>query len=87
MEKPLLLVREEFMSDLADLINQSRLPFVIIEPILEKFLENARGAIKQQLSDEKFRYEKYLKEKEKEASEENSDKQNIQRGCREIDSP
>ena len=45
---------------------------------LEKFLENARGAIKQQLSDEKFRYEKYLKEKEKEASEENSDKQNIQ---------
>ena len=46
MEKPLLLVREEFMSDLADLINQSRLPFVIIEPILEKFLENARGAIK-----------------------------------------
>ncbi len=78
MEKPLLLVREEFMSDLADLINQSRLPFVIIEPILEKFLENARGAIKQQLSDEKFRYEKYLKEKEKEASEENSDKQNIQ---------
>ena len=66
------------MSDLADLINQSRLPFVIIEPILEKFLENARGAIKQQLSDEKFRYEKYLKEKEKEASEENSDKQNIQ---------
>lgn len=78
MEKPLLLVREKFMSDLADLINQSRLPFVIIEPILEKFLENARGAIKQQLSDEKFRYEKYLKEKEKEASEENSDKQNIQ---------
>ena len=78
MEKPLLLVREEFMSDLADLINQSRLPFVIIEPILEKFLENARGAIKQQLSDEKFRYEKYLNEKEKEASEENSDKQNIQ---------
>ena len=63
MEKPLLLVREEFMSDLADLINQSRLPFVIIEPILEKFLENARGAIKQQLSDEKFRYEKYLKGK------------------------
>jgi len=73
MEKPLLLVREEFMSDLADLINQSRLPFVIIEPILEKFLENARGAIKQQLSDEKFRYEKYLKEKEKEESGKNSD--------------
>ena len=73
MEKPLLLVREEFMESLADLINQSRLPFVIIEPILEKFLENARGAIKQQLSDEKFRYEKYLKEKEKEESGKNSD--------------
>lgn len=76
MEKPLLLVREEFMSDLADLINQSRLPFIIIEPILEKFLENARVGINQQLSDEKKRYEKYLKEKEKETSEENSDEQN-----------
>lgn len=69
MEKPLLLVREEFMSNLADLINQSHLPFIIIEPILEKFLENARIGIKQQLSDEKIRYEKYLKEKEKDKSE------------------
>lgn len=69
MEKPLLLVREEFMSNLADLINQSHLPFIIIEPILEKFLENARIGIKQQLSDEKIRYEKYLKEKKKDKSE------------------
>lgn len=73
MEKPLLLVREEFMADLADLINQSRLPFIIIEPILEKFLENTRSGIQHQLSDEKRKYENYLKEKEK--SEGNSDEQ------------
>lgn len=73
MEKPLLLIREEFMSDLADLINQSRLPFIIIEPILEKFLENARVGIKQQLSNDKAQYEKYIKEKGK--SEGNSDEQ------------
>lgn len=71
MEKPLLLVREEFIEGLADLINQSRLPFIIIEPILNNFLENTRAGIQQQLSDEKNKYEKYLQEN-KEKSDENS---------------
>ena len=73
MEKPLLLVREEFIEGLADLINQSRLPFIIIEPILNNFLENTRAGIQQQLSEEKKKYEKYLQEnRENEKSDENS---------------
>ena len=62
MEKPILLVREEFTRNLLDLINKSKLPLILIEPILQKLLEDTRIGLQKQYKKEKEDYEKYLNE-------------------------
>ena len=61
MNKPIVLVREEFKQNLADVINKSGLPPFVIEPIMQSYLEEVRIAAQNQLETEKTRYEQYLK--------------------------
>lgn len=48
VNKPITVIRAEFISKLTTLINESMLPFFIVEPILKEFyLEVKEGAQKQ----------------------------------------
>lgn len=66
IKKTLLIVREEFINEMAELINQSTLPLIIIEPILEKFLNSAKTGLREQYENEINEYEQSLKDEESE---------------------
>lgn len=56
MEKPITIVREEFIKSLAELINKSGLRAFIIRPILEDFLREVSRAEMEQLRSDKEKY-------------------------------
>lgn len=57
MEKPILIARAELAKDIADVINRSRLPLIIVEPILGDLLAEVQAKIQQQYEKEKEEYE------------------------------
>lgn len=69
MEKPMLLTRKDFIDKLTILINESELPAIILEPILENVLNQTKAAINQQYIEEKEAYEKSISDIEKNKSE------------------
>ena len=69
MDKPLLLVREDFIKNMTNLINNSKLPVIILEPILQVFLNQTKYAIKQQYDAEKEEYEKSISDIKKNKKE------------------
>lgn len=66
MEKPLSILRDDFIKNLADVINKSSLPAFIITPVLQTFLEEIKQIEKKQLNEDKIKYANYLKEVETE---------------------
>lgn len=62
MEKPILLIREDFTNNMLNLIAESKLPLVIIEPILDRLLNETRIGLQKQYEKEKAEYEKSLKD-------------------------
>lgn len=66
MKKPLSILRDDFIKNLADVINKSSLPAFIITPILQTFLEEVKQIEKKQLNEDKIKYANYLKEAETE---------------------
>lgn len=66
MEKPFTVVYEDFRQDLANLINTSGLPVVIIENVLQSYLNEIKSIAKKQYEIEKAQYEKSLMEENKE---------------------
>lgn len=64
MNKPITLMRQEFIENVADLVNESGLPLILVEPILRDLLEKIQASIRQQTELDKIAYEKYLKEQE-----------------------
>lgn len=69
MEKPMLLAREDFINKLTILINESKLPAIILEPVLENVLSQTKVAINQQYIKEKEEYEKSISDIEKNKNE------------------
>lgn len=65
VEKPTILLIEEFKVELANLINNSNLPTFIIEPILKDFLNETRIMVNRQYELEKTRYEMLIKDNNK----------------------
>ena len=66
--KPTLVVREEFTEQLVGLVNNSGLPLVLIEPIIDGLASNIKQTIANQLIQEKAKYAEDLakvKEEEK----------------------
>lgn len=61
VNKPITVIRAEFISNLTNLINESMLPFFIVEPILKDvYLEVKEGAQKQyELDVRKYEQAKY----------------------------
>lgn len=58
--KPTLVAREEFMEQLVNLVNDSGLPLVLIEPIIDGLASNIKQTIANQLVQEKENYKKEL---------------------------
>ena len=67
IEKPTILLIEDFKNGLANLINNSNLPTFIIEPILKDFLNETRIIINRQYEAEKAQYEILLEDVDKKA--------------------
>ena len=61
MNKPVTLVYEEFKQDLANLINKSGLPPMMIEPVLQNYLNEIRVMMQSQYQRDKAEYEESLK--------------------------
>lgn len=70
MQKPITVAKQEFTEILVDMINESKLPLIIIEPIIKNLLEELQEGIKLQTDADRAAYIKYLEEQEKKQSEE-----------------
>lgn len=64
--KPITLIREDFIHNIVDLCNNSDLPFFIIEDVLKNLLQEIHSANLQQIEEDKQRYEAQTKPKSKE---------------------
>ena len=62
--KPITLLREEFINNAVDLCNNSGLPMFAIEDVLKSLLSEIHSASVQQLEEDKKRYEAQQKAKE-----------------------
>ena len=60
--KPISVVRQEFIEQLIDDVNNCQLPMFVVEPILEDLLKMVRTAAQEQYKTEKAQYEAQLKE-------------------------
>ena len=60
INKPVMLLREDFIMNLSDLINESGLPLFVVEPILGEVLSNVNIELKKQYEYEKMQYEQAL---------------------------
>ena len=58
--KPITLEREELMNNFAELINNSSLPFFVIEDILKNFLKEIHIASQHQIEVDKQKYNQGL---------------------------
>ena len=54
--KPITLVRDEFINKLVELCNNSGLPFFVVEDVLKNLLQETHTASLQQLEEDKKRY-------------------------------
>lgn len=60
ISKPITVVREDFITELTNLVNSCGLPPFIIEPILKDMLANVKVAAKRQLDADLARYAEML---------------------------
>ena len=64
-EKPITVVRQEFIDGLINHVNNSSLPLFVIEPILRDIYMEVKAMSQKQYESEKMQYENSLKEMEK----------------------
>lgn len=60
IDKPMSILREEFIDNLVGLINNSGLPLFVIEPILQGCLDDVKINARNQYEYEKMQYEQAL---------------------------
>lgn len=60
INKPIMILREEFMMNMSKLINESGLPLFIVEPIMRDMLMEINVGVKRQYEMEKAQYEQAL---------------------------
>lgn len=67
--KPMSVMRQEFIGQIIDAINNCKLPLFVIEYILQDVLDTVRSTAKQQCEMEAMQYEKLLKQQDKDTNE------------------
>lgn len=60
--KPMSVIRQEFIEQLVNDVNNCKLPLFVIEPILQDMLNMVKSAAQEQYKAEKAQYEAQLKE-------------------------
>jgi hypothetical protein len=60
IRKPLSVIRQEFIEQLVEDVNNCPLPLFVIEPILQDVLNTVKAAAQQQYEAEKKQYEQQL---------------------------
>lgn len=60
IRKPLSVIRQEFIEQLVEDVNNCPLPLFVIEPILQDVLNTVNAAAQQQYEAEKKQYEQQL---------------------------
>ena len=70
INKSILILREEFASNLINLINTSNVPLYVIEPVLANITNEINKAIQDQYSRELEAYNNAVKEAEDEKAKE-----------------
>lgn len=70
INKSILILREEFASNLINLINTSNVPLYVIEPVLANIVNEINKAIQDQYNRELEAYNNAVKEAEDEKAEE-----------------
>lgn len=71
--KPLTLLREEFVMNMAELCNNSGLPFFVVESVLKDFIQEVNIASKRQFEADKIKYSQELASLQLQSSNEDSD--------------
>lgn len=66
MDKPVTLIREELVEGIVGLINESKLPMFVLEPILKDIYFEVKNAARQQLENDKMQYQSSLSKLETE---------------------
>lgn len=61
IKKPITIIADDFLNNIVDLINNSGLPYFIIESILKDCVDKVHMASQQQLKLDKKHYEQELK--------------------------
>lgn len=59
--KPVTILREEFITNLTNMINDSELPMFVLEPIFKDMHNKIRIAEQQQLENDKIKYQEMIK--------------------------
>jgi len=67
LTKPMSVIRQEFIEQLVNDVNNCQLPLFVIEPILQNVLDAVKSAAQKQYEVEKAQYEQQLS-KQNEAS-------------------
>ena len=62
IRKPLLVARQEFADKLTALINETSLPLVVIQPLVENLAKSIQSAVRQQYEAEKQEYQTAVNE-------------------------
>ena len=69
IQKPIMVQIQEFKKDLSTLIQDSKLPIFIVEPIIKEFAQEANLALQQYSNAQIKEYNKQLSESQKEEIE------------------
>lgn len=74
IQKPIMVQIQDFKKDLSNLIQASKLPIFIVEPIIREFAQEANIALQQYTNAQVTEYEKQLSESQNEQTETVEDK-------------
>lgn len=69
IQKPIMVQIQDFKKDLSNLIQASKLPIFILEPIIKEFAQEANVALQQYTKAQVTEYEKQLSESQNNQSE------------------
>ena len=69
IQKPIVIQIQEFKNAISTLVQESKLPIFIVEPILREFAQEANLALQQYSNSQIKEYNKQLSESQKEETE------------------
>ena len=69
IQKPIMVQIQEFKNGISTLIQESKLPIFIVEPIIKEFAQQANLALQQYSNSQIKEYNKQLLESQKEETE------------------